>query len=518
MSTNTLHKPASCLPADMLHKLMPPQGVIHVGAGKGLGDMNCWQQWNVPRALLIDADPARLAWAEKLAANNAGWQVREAVLAAQQGEAEFHQASNPDEDGLLPAEALQTIWPNLKNKGQVQKQTSPLQLISEQSGWLPADSNDLLWLLVDCLPALPVLEGAGSMLSKTSVIWVRVLLDPPGTDNGASLQEMQAWLTPKGYCCVHVAEGNHPAIGHALFARDWAAACQHEQTKSAALHSKTEQLTQERDGQAKQIADMKAQAEQLTKDRDAQSKLAQENQAQLEKIAAERDSLAKQLTELNTQTEQLTAQRDAHAKQVSELKAQAEQLTKEREAHSNQLADVKAQLEKATAERDSHAKQLTELKTQAEQLTTQRDAHAKQITELKAQAEQLTKDRDAQTQLAQERQGQLGKVSHERDSHAKQCSELKAQTEQLTKERDEQSKLVQERQERINQLIKERDEQTKLAQDNKAQEEDALKKLEQIKQQSEEVLGRQHLINDEITRAEAQIDLIKDLLLREPGL
>jgi hypothetical protein len=43
-------------------------------------------------------------------------------------------------------------------------------------------------------------------------------------------------------------------------------------------------------------------------------------------------------------------------------------------------------------------------------------------------------------------------------------------------------------------------------------------RLQQIEGHNAELATRQTLFQDEMVRAEAQIDLIKDVLLREPGL
>jgi hypothetical protein len=42
--------------------------------------------------------------------------------------------------------------------------------------------------------------------------------------------------------------------------------------------------------------------------------------------------------------------------------------------------------------------------------------------------------------------------------------------------------------------------------------------IEELKQQTADANLRQQLLQEELARAEAQIDLIKDLLLREQGL
>ena len=74
-------------------------------------------------------------------------------------------------------------------------------------------------------------------------------------------------------------------------------------------------------------------------------------------------------------------------------------------------------------------------------------------------------------------------------------------------------------------LIGQRDEQARLATERQAalatQEQDIaskLHRLQQLEAENREHAVRQQMLQEEFIRAEAQIDLIKDLLLREPGL
>ena len=45
-----------------------------------------------------------------------------------------------------------------------------------------------------------------------------------------------------------------------------------------------------------------------------------------------------------------------------------------------------------------------------------------------------------------------------------------------------------------------------------------LQRIQQLETENQEYAARQHMLQEQIIKAEAQIELIKDLLLREPGL
>ncbi|MBE2260863.1 MAG: hypothetical protein IAE88_18560, partial [Rhodobacteraceae bacterium] len=78
--------------------------------------------------------------------------------------------------------------------------------------------------------------------------------------------------------------------------------------------------------------------------------------------------------------------------------------------------------------------------------------------------------------------------------------------------------LTSERQKQIQQLTQARDEQLKLATERQKQVGEMQLRLQQVEVQNAEFVTRQALLQEEFVRAEAQIDLIKDVLLREPGL
>ncbi len=127
--------------------------------------------------------------------------------------------------------------------------------------------------------------------------------------------------------------------------------------------------------------------------------------------------------------------------------------------------------------------------------------HAKEVAE-------LTQARDAQAKLAAERQGDIVALQQDLDAKSIKVAEL-------TQARDVQAKLAMERQDKIVHL------QQQLK--DSSHEKDAIiaekeNKIDCLETELNETHHRQKLLDEEMLKAEAQIDLIKDLLLREEGI
>ena len=91
-----------------------------------------------------------------------------------------------------------------------------------------------------------------------------------------------------------------------------------------------------------------------------------------------------------------------------------------------------------------------------------------------------------------------GKALEQKNSTmAEQRTALENQVRTLTLRHDEHAKLAAERQRQLAELQQQ---------------------MEKKQSADAEVSARQQMLHEEVVRAEAQIDLIKDILLREPGL
>jgi hypothetical protein len=519
---------------EFLRLVAPPQMVIHIGAGSGKGELHQWRQWQVPWAVLIEADEARLDWANSSLAENPQWHTACVVLSDVNAEADFYIASNPAEDGLIAAEQLRVLWPNLSTQEQQKRQVQRLDSLLQAEPYQALQQVQIIWTIIDCLTSLSILKGAGQALEKWSVLCVRVLLKPlPEENTVGTLQDIEDYLLPYGYRCIEVAESNNPAVGSALFVRDWQAVLQ---PKNEQLSQNNTQLVEER---SKQLIERQAAIDALTQERDQFAQQATERQIQLEaltqaKAAVEeektslvqsRDALGSEVTALNQARDQqaqlanerqvhidaLIQERDQFAQQATERQAQLEALTQaraavdlektsliqSRDALSNELTatqqardqqaqianDRQAHINTLTQERDQFAQQATERQTQLDSLTQAKTAVEQEKASLIQSRDALSNElaatqqaRDQQAQLANERQVHIDALIQERDQFAQQAAEQRAQLEALTQARaaveEEKTSLIQSRDALSNELVaitQARDEQTHLAAERQVQ-------------------------------------------------
>lgn len=241
-----------------LRALYPPQCLVHVGIGQGMGELVQWRNWpELPSAVLIDADDNRLQWARHGQPHT--WRVQQATLAATADEHLFYLASNSQEDGLVPPEQLKACWPQLETLGTDKRTAQTLDQIMRMADNSPAPATAHStvpalpghWLLLDCLPAAQLLRGANALLAQTSVVCARTIQDPnpsapttnattnatthPTAVPGTSRQDLVDLLSPLGFVQLAHTETHHPALGYTLMARPAGALLVQAQTRSQAL-------------------------------------------------------------------------------------------------------------------------------------------------------------------------------------------------------------------------------------------------------------------------------------------
>ena len=449
--------------------LFAPDAVVHLGAGTGQGVLHQWRQWSVPASLVVDAQFNRMSWAKDWAAVQAGRYVSGIALSAGDELARFQIASNPDESGLLDAEALTALWPHLKPVESVAVESMSMDGLLAQtgSGALLQCSN--LWLLVDFFCTAEFWLGAQSSLELARVVVIR-----------QSKTVLKAVETPED-CNTRMAkldfvhagtlESNHPQVVHHVYfrslERDLESALYENavlRQDKAALGQKENALVTETSAlsQAVTVLERTCQEQDKAKERaiaqrDDQVRAAAVLAAKLDESVrayaaqvVEKEALSEELAALKAANE---AQAQAHAQVLvrldQEAKAQsalADELEKERTVSAALLLEKAAAAKnQAALEMESAAlfQEVTVLRVANEayekssgQTLAQRDEQAKACVALRVE---LDAAQAAHAALHQENLGLLEektKLALEKSALQEETSALKAKAEALSKARD----------------------------------------------------------------------------------
>jgi hypothetical protein len=444
----------------MLRTLFQPDAVIHVGAGRGIGEIHAWRDWGVSRAWLIDADGERMAWARQMGGPE-GWQVMEAVVAGKPGPVVFHQTNHPAEDGLLPPEQLSALWANLRTVSQVPAQACTLDEILG-----PGCTGGCAWLLIDCLAAEDILAGSLATLSGVQVVCARVV----GQEGDQTIERL---LAPRGFLRVARVESNHPHLGHVAFVRDLAARVEQLLLKWQTLRSENAAMgealvneTRGKDEALKRLAGQTGAYANLETDRNALATKIQQLQAEHLALQADRETLA------NSRA----AEARAHADLLGQHDALKQELKRAQAAHQTLSVEKDSLAAQRDAETESCIAELNEVKSAYDALRVERDvlvtariADVKSKADLQARYEQETKERDTLQ----------SKCQHEAEANIAMIDRLK------------------------------------VAEKNNAE---LIARIRELDEENADLKLRVGRMTEEIIRAEGQIDLIKDLVLRDSGL
>jgi hypothetical protein len=428
---------------DYLRYLIPVTGVVHVGAGTGQ-DAVRYAHWNVPFTVLIEAEESYHDKLSAVASGIPGCTVHTALLSDREEEMDFYLATNPNENGVLPPEILAGLWRNLKTKEHRQLNASTLDRLLAA---LSLETETINWVVIDCLPALPIMRGAIQHLDSWDVIIARVVLnDTQLQAAGTTKAEVDAFLSKHGYRCIAYEEERQPAIGRALYARDW----------KASLHARLITLEREAVKQAEANA-------QIQKAKDEQKLLALESQQQVKQLSKAKEEQAAQLTEAHVRISQLTVVAESSKRETSEIRSELEKFT------SVYNAAVEAQHTESG-----------EWRTRFEEAMLSRDEYSRLASNSEARLAQVIKERDEHAHWHAENAAWAKSLKSENESLKSECNALKSEVEVLCRARDQLNQATSQLQARI-----------------------------------EEQATRQQLLDDEVIRAHAQLDLVKDILINE---
>jgi len=271
--------------------------------------------------LLIEADEQHAVRLAETVGNKASWSAEIALVADTERLTDFYRASSLNESGLIQPEKLISLWRNLQQRETLHLPARTLdQLCAAQGG-----SARFNWAVIDCFPAATLLAGASANLATWDVVLTRVILENSGVEeSGASKDEVDALLTTAGYRRLVIQSERHPAVGMALYARNW----------KQILGGEVEALKQVQAQREQDIA-------QLTQARDEQAQLATERQATLDAQTKEKAELSQAKVQLESEKSALAGRYEEQEKLAAERLKQINELQQQiqtREASEEELA------------------------------------------------------------------------------------------------------------------------------------------------------------------------------------
>ena len=505
--------------------LFPPSTVVHLGAGSGIGELHQWRQWeDVPASLVVDAQANRLTWAQAWVKAGSGRLLSDATLSETDGRpASLVHTSNPDETGLIALPSLHRLWPQLRQTESTNCHTRSLDsLITEFAGAaLSEDKN--LWLLVDFFCAPDFWKGASKALARARVVVLRqTLKEVEGIESAEVAVRRMADL---GYVRCASLESNHPEVVHVVYQRDLLKDLEATQTISL-------ELTREREAQSRAKDEALAQ-------RDQEAKAKEQARSQREALAQEKVELLAALEAQQRAKDQALAQRNQESKAKEQALSQREALAKEKVELLTALEAQQRAKDEALAQRHQEAKDKEQalflrdaLAQEKVELLASREAEAKARSELEGKLDAESSAKGVLTQELTALEARCTSIAAEKDAETKRKNELLAQRDILVQEKaglaaarefEMQAKL---------EAQSERDAKARLISEQSVEMErlraevvalhadlvDSQTRAQATENQNQSLYLRQDLLQDEMTKAEAQIDLIKDLLLREPRL
>ena len=475
----------------LLARLHPPASVVYVGDAPVSSPSRVWEGWGAAHTLHIHQTQAGIAPADISAAPIAGRRTVQAVLGEQAEQSvTVYQLSLQAESGLWPPQALHAIWPNLRTLANHPCVTTTLDITLNgcfETGFEPPN-----WLFLDPLHSLHILRGAQQALRHLQVVVARVALPPADTQElrSASVSAITSRLSEEGFLAVSVLESRNPMLGWVLFAKDTVTPLKTSIAARDALAQEKAELTQRLEAQtAAQQAESKAKAQ-------LQAQLQTETQAKQTEAQAKAEAIKQRDAEATSKQAEATAkaealkQRDALSQEKADLIAAHDALTQEK-------AELTQRLAAQTAAQQAESKAKAQLQAQL-----QAETQAKQ-TEAQAKAEAI-KQRDAEATARQAEAKAKAEALKQCDALSQEKADLIAAHETLRKDKEALDADKQSLNAKLKALQTQFDE--------------LQQRLPALETENQELAQRQHLLQKELVKAEVQIELIKDLLLREPGL
>lgn len=320
-----------------LHTFHPASGVLLIGSGNGsLAPLIL--SLHVKEVILAEADREQIKRMQKVHTLPQEWKIVNAIVYKDTPSCEYHYTNNTSANGIVPVDALKSIFPNLTLKSFELSNAISISTLLKQT-----KATQVNWLLVDCYTQMPFFEENQTVLESFDVIVARLMKDEK--------QTLDAWMTEQGFRSVEAYEESNPQVLMVVYLKDFSG--------RLTLSQKLQKQSQERLNEAEvKYRELKETRESLAQQLDGVTTVKMQLQKKLEDQTT---VLEKALAELSTPQ----ASKEEYSKLAQGLKNQLEELQKKSQ---EEITTLKADVEKFRNWANSLKKQLEEKELEKKQI------------------------------------------------------------------------------------------------------------------------------------------------------
>lgn len=526
-----------------LHKLSALGGselgfVVHAGAGSCRQPQH-YLQLGADDVLLIEAVPQLAASLRALTSGLEGVRVEEGALSPTEAEQDFYLLNNPVESSLLKPSALLEQFPNLKLRQVCKVRTLRLDRLLQSVVRREGRSNVLVLEIKGM--EHEVLRGLNSEDFEKFDFLVLETAAQPLYEGAVPASQTIDVLHAHGFDVVDAPVRPHLARQSLILRLDRGRAqlvqlhrnVSNQQSRIAELEAalavevgRTEDAEKQVAEKSAVISGLQAQLEEEAQKCKRQAGLVARQEEELGRIRPLVASLEQTKTDLESQFGKLRVQSEEEAQKSKQQAA----LLSRQEEELGRLRPHAAALEQRNAELESKLKEvLQKCKLQEERVARHEEdlqgvrprvaALEKRNSELGAQLEaeskefearlkKITEDHERESGLAATRQKIIHTLNGDLKNQASRYAALDEKLGETDAEYKALQKRVAEQQRTIETLTAKEEERARLAGEDQ-------QRVKSLEKRNHENNARQHLLDSELVKAEVQLELIKDILIRE---
>jgi len=488
-----------------LKALPAPLGhVLHIGAGQG-GDLSAYLDAGAQAVTLVEPDPEALVHLRQLAKDDPRVTVIGAAISVDQDAAGLHRFNFPDLNSLRPTETLEALFPGLEELG---CEPVPLQTPSALLSVLEMPAGQAHVLVIEAPgEAMSILQALAKadLLQQFSGVSIHGSAKVRYRDE-EPIGKIASWLRTVGFPDAQEDASEDPDFPHIHVARnvqlDALGALEEERDKAvaeaAAQKQKAIEARREKGRiQARLTREKKKTSKAEEELTEAQARLAvlEPLEAQVKELQVARDTVQQKLVQRNA----TLSETQARIAVLEPLEAQVSELQAARDKAQQQLAAQQATLTEAQA----RIAALEPLEAQVSELQAARDTVQQKLVQRNA----TLSETQARVVALEPLEAQVSEMQAAQDKAQQKLAELRTALSEAQARKATVAEKLSKTEKQVAELEAER---TGLK--------EQLATARQAAQKYETQAAHVAVSREEILRAEGQIDLIKDLLLRGQDL